>query len=671
MLQTLGISDAKAKSDAQDKSVPLVSILMPTFKQEDFIRRAIDSVCAQTFAAWELIIVNDGSTDRTHDLVSSYLTDRRIRYHVFQQNQGVGAALNFATTQARGEYIAYLPSDDLYYREHLATLIGHLEAHQKIYLVYGGVCYGHGAGKKVSVPTLLGPKFVNREAEALSSPLRGNLLTLVQLVHRRHLEERARWKTRREVVSDNLETEFLRTLLANGARFAYADKVTCEWVDHPDQRHKIISASTDQSPAWMRGSSGRGLHAYRNYYGVRKGEWLRWQPSRGAHVDEYACYGHLDRNTDLPAPGGLKILLVGDLGWNPERILAFEERGHKLYGLWIPWPNMWNAVGPFPYGNVEDIAYDRAWPDRVRSARPDLIYALLNIHSLPLINEVLDAHLGIPVVFHFKEQPFWCQSLGWWPTLLRILLESDGQVFISQENFEWYQLATGGVLDPSRVWILDGDLPKLNSMTDDWAPKLSAQDGKIHTVCAGRPVGLEPFQHIAKAGIHVHFYGEHFQDWNAKWVESNLPTRMLHIHPAVESHRWTEELSKYDAGWLHVFESSNGGELQRASWDDLNLPARLSTYAAAGLPWIMRDNGGSCVATQNLALKYDIGLLFHDFSDLARQLRDHSRLSQLTSNMRNARHAFSFDSHVSSLTDFFRRVISGAGSLDTNLQSSD
>jgi glycosyltransferase involved in cell wall biosynthesis len=90
MLQTLGISDAKAKSDAQDKSVPLVSILMPTFKQEDFIRRAIDSVCAQTFAAWELIIVNDGSTDRTHDLVSSYLTDRRIRYHVFQQNQGVG-----------------------------------------------------------------------------------------------------------------------------------------------------------------------------------------------------------------------------------------------------------------------------------------------------------------------------------------------------------------------------------------------------------------------------------------------------------------------------------------------------------------------------------------------------------------------------------------------------
>ena len=51
----------------------------------------------------------------------------------------------------------------------------------------------------------------------------------------------------------------------------------------------------------------------------------------------------------------LKILLVGELAYNAERVLALEERGHKLYGLWTPEPYWWNTVGPLPFGHVEDI----------------------------------------------------------------------------------------------------------------------------------------------------------------------------------------------------------------------------------------------------------------------------------------------------------------------------
>ena len=52
---------------------------------------------------------------------------------------------------------------------------------------------------------------------------------------------------------------------------------------------------------------------------------------------------------------GLKILLVGELAYNADRVLALEEQGHKLYGLWMPNPYWYNTVGPLPFGHVEDL----------------------------------------------------------------------------------------------------------------------------------------------------------------------------------------------------------------------------------------------------------------------------------------------------------------------------
>jgi hypothetical protein len=125
----------------------------------------------------------------------------------------------------------------------------------------------------------------------------------------------------------------------------------------------------------------------------------------------------------------------------------------------------------------------------------------------------------------------------------------------------------------------------------------------------------------------------------------------------VEPAEWVSELSQYDAAWFHVFDSFNKGDLQRAIWDDLNLPARLGTYAAAGLPWILKDNRPSRVAVQQLALEHDVGVYFSDFADLGRQLRDRPRVAQLTDNMRRSRKTFAFDTHVPDLIAFFRQMI--------------
>ena len=89
-----------------------VSVIMPAHNRETFIRDSMDSVLAQTFTDFELIVVDDGSTDTTAAIVESY-TDRRIRL-IRQPNQGVSVARNTGLEAARGEFITFLDSDDLY-----------------------------------------------------------------------------------------------------------------------------------------------------------------------------------------------------------------------------------------------------------------------------------------------------------------------------------------------------------------------------------------------------------------------------------------------------------------------------------------------------------------------------------------------------------------------------
>lgn len=106
------------------KGGPLVSVLMTTFNRRALVGRAIDSVIAQDYQNWELIIVDDGSTDGTGDLVRS-LSDPRIRYTPVE-HAGRSAALNAALEISSGELLAYLDSDNWWKPAFLSTLVGHL-----------------------------------------------------------------------------------------------------------------------------------------------------------------------------------------------------------------------------------------------------------------------------------------------------------------------------------------------------------------------------------------------------------------------------------------------------------------------------------------------------------------------------------------------------------------
>lgn len=102
------MSDDERTSPAD---TPRVSVVIPTYNRADIITRAVDSVLAQTVDDIEVLIIDDGSTDGTRALIED-IDDSRVRYLAHDTNRGVSAARNTGVEAGRGEYVAFLDSDD-------------------------------------------------------------------------------------------------------------------------------------------------------------------------------------------------------------------------------------------------------------------------------------------------------------------------------------------------------------------------------------------------------------------------------------------------------------------------------------------------------------------------------------------------------------------------------
>lgn len=118
---------------------PLVSIIIPVFNGANYLRESIDSALSQTYKDIEIIVVNDGSTDNSEDIVLSY--GSRVKYFS-KKNGGVASALNLAIHNASGEYISWLSHDDLYAKDKISTQIERLKAlDDKDTLIYSDYIY--------------------------------------------------------------------------------------------------------------------------------------------------------------------------------------------------------------------------------------------------------------------------------------------------------------------------------------------------------------------------------------------------------------------------------------------------------------------------------------------------------------------------------------------------
>jgi glycosyltransferase involved in cell wall biosynthesis len=118
---------------------PFFSVILCTFNRAHLVKRAIESVLKQTFTDWQLIIVDDGSTDHTDEIVRKYVErDPRIVY-TYAQNQGPGLARNRGIRLSSGEYITFIDSDDEYHPTHLQSRFEILSSRPEIDLLHGGL----------------------------------------------------------------------------------------------------------------------------------------------------------------------------------------------------------------------------------------------------------------------------------------------------------------------------------------------------------------------------------------------------------------------------------------------------------------------------------------------------------------------------------------------------
>jgi glycosyltransferase involved in cell wall biosynthesis len=117
----------------QMRPPPLVSVIIPYFHQAHFLRAAIESVLQQTYRHFELVVVDDGSTDRASEVAARYPGIKLIR----QSNQGVAAARNTGFRASAGEFLVFLDADDLLLPAALKTGVDALRAHREAAFVYG------------------------------------------------------------------------------------------------------------------------------------------------------------------------------------------------------------------------------------------------------------------------------------------------------------------------------------------------------------------------------------------------------------------------------------------------------------------------------------------------------------------------------------------------------
>jgi len=140
----LGVLPGRAPSPPSptvdaSSTLPLVSIITPSFNQAAYLRAAIESVLAQDYPRIEYVVVDGGSTDGSREILESYAP--RLAWWVSEPDAGQTAAINKGFARARGSIFAWLNSDDVLYPYAVREAVGHLEEHPEVGMVYGDADY--------------------------------------------------------------------------------------------------------------------------------------------------------------------------------------------------------------------------------------------------------------------------------------------------------------------------------------------------------------------------------------------------------------------------------------------------------------------------------------------------------------------------------------------------
>lgn len=163
-----------------------VSIILCFYNEEKYLAKAIDSVLAQTYSNFELIIINDGSSDKSEEIVKSYQDDR-IKYVVNKENKRQAYCRNRGLGLATGDYIGFFDGDDIMMPEKMEYQVNYLREHDDIMLLSGGYTYMDGNGN-VDANVVI-PKYRSND-QIKSFMLFGNCIALGAALFRREISDK-------------------------------------------------------------------------------------------------------------------------------------------------------------------------------------------------------------------------------------------------------------------------------------------------------------------------------------------------------------------------------------------------------------------------------------------------------------------------------------------------
>jgi len=174
--------EGKAARPPGSADAPMFSVIMPVYNHVAYVGRAIDSVLAQTWRDFELIVVDDGSTDGSGEVIDEYAAadDRVVAVH--QPNSGQGAARNAGIKRARAEWLAYLDSDDVWFADTLANYAAYIADHADAKFIYG---FRHRLNPDGSVTEL--PGDFQDQPTGLVEVFENSYLSPMRVCHRRKL----------------------------------------------------------------------------------------------------------------------------------------------------------------------------------------------------------------------------------------------------------------------------------------------------------------------------------------------------------------------------------------------------------------------------------------------------------------------------------------------------
>ena len=224
-----------------------VSVIITFYNEEKYLSYAIDSILSQTYSAWELIIVNDGSTDRSEEVVNKY-SDPRIRYYSYTPNRRKAFANNVGLENAQGDYILTFDADDIACPNMLASQVAYLDSHPECIRVGGALAVIDENGKITQEKIECKYK---TDIEIRAYELFRNCLSSGGSMYRRSVIQQYGLKYDVEAVVSQ-DYLFWMAMLPYG-EFAYIDEIVYYYrIGHESQTQKIIKNNEEWYDNFMR-----------------------------------------------------------------------------------------------------------------------------------------------------------------------------------------------------------------------------------------------------------------------------------------------------------------------------------------------------------------------------------------------------------------------------------